>query len=194
MRHILITSASPMEHVEANMSDALFDPFGMQQANPVPLETNDLFATNTDSTPVNNQSIIDIVSDIDQNCTSDQTHPPSVDAESNQNDELFGMMAQAGESVVSTAIELSQTDESEVTMIETNHQVVTKENDDRSTPEPIEPATMSRWREVQRERLQQKDAQESAANGLLREKAESELQDWYDTYQRTLEKRKQDNR
>ena len=63
-----------------------------------------------------------------------------------------------------------------------------------SMADRLEPEIVTHWRQEQRRRLEEKDAREEEANLKLRDQAKSELDEWYESYNRILEKRKQDNR
>ena len=57
-----------------------------------------------------------------------------------------------------------------------------------------EPEFMRKWKEEQKERLEKKDLEETAAMEDLKVKAKQELEDWYKRYETQLEKTKNCNR
>ena len=57
-----------------------------------------------------------------------------------------------------------------------------------------EPEFMKKWKEEQKERLEKKDQEETAAMEELKVKAKQELEDWYKRYETQLEKTKRINR
>ena len=57
-----------------------------------------------------------------------------------------------------------------------------------------EPEFMRKWKEEQKERLEKKDQEETAAMEELKVKAKQELEDWYKRYETQLEKTKSCNR
>ena len=57
-----------------------------------------------------------------------------------------------------------------------------------------EPEFMRKWKEEQKERLEKKDQEETAAMEELKVKAKQELEDWYKRYETQLEKTKNCNR
>jgi len=57
-----------------------------------------------------------------------------------------------------------------------------------------EPEFMRKWKEEQKERLEKKDQEETAAMEELKVKAKQELEDWYKRYETQIEKTKNCNR
>ena len=57
-----------------------------------------------------------------------------------------------------------------------------------------EPEFMRKWKEEQKERLEKKDKEETAAMEELKVKAKQELEDWYKRYETQIEKTKSCNR
>jgi len=57
-----------------------------------------------------------------------------------------------------------------------------------------EPEFMRKWKEEQKERLEKKDLEETAAMEDLKVKAKQELEDWYKRYETQIEKTKNCNR
>merc|ERR1711990_1111859 len=57
-----------------------------------------------------------------------------------------------------------------------------------------EPEFMRKWKEEQKERLEKKDQEETAAMEELKVKAKQELEDWYKRYETQIEKTKSCNR
>ena len=57
-----------------------------------------------------------------------------------------------------------------------------------------EPEFMRKWKEEQKERLEKKDQEETAAMEELKVKAKQELEDWYKRYETQIEKTKSSNR
>jgi len=57
-----------------------------------------------------------------------------------------------------------------------------------------EPEFMKKWKEEQKERLEKKDQEETAAMEELKVKAKQELEDWYKRYETQIEKTKNCNR
>jgi hypothetical protein len=188
------STGSPLENVEAMMDPNPFDPFGVQQANPIKLETDSLFDTNNDLIPEAAQD--SIVKTEPEFTSSDTLLEPQSHAVVLDNEDEPNFLAEA--EIIQADEKTNETEEAEsakVTLINDMNDINTGSDDSiKVNAELSEPATMSHWREVQRERLEQKDAKEKAANDKLRELAKAELDDWYGSYQRSLEKRKQDNR
>lgn len=65
-----------------------------------------------------------------------------------------------------------------------------------SVPKPVqeEPEKIKRWREEQKKRLEEKDAEEETKKTELREQARKELEDWYKHHEDTISKTKSTNR
>lgn len=63
-------------------------------------------------------------------------------------------------------------------------------------PKPVqeEPEKIKRWREEQKKRLEEKDAEEETKKTELREHARKELEDWYKHHEDTIAKTKSTNR
>ncbi|XP_063698692.1 clathrin light chain isoform X2 [Culicoides brevitarsis] len=57
-----------------------------------------------------------------------------------------------------------------------------------------EPEKIKRWREEQKKRLEEKDAEEETKKTELREQARKELEDWYKHHEDTISKTKSTNR
>jgi len=63
------------------------------------------------------------------------------------------------------------------------------------TPVPrIEPEKIRRWREEQKKRLDEKDAEEEQKKNEWREAAKKELEDWYKQHEETVAKTRSGNR
>lgn len=65
-----------------------------------------------------------------------------------------------------------------------------------SVPKPVqeEPEKIRRWREEQKQRLEEKDREEELKKTELREQARKELEDWYKHHEDTIAKTKATNR
>ncbi|XP_037086774.1 clathrin light chain-like isoform X4 [Pollicipes pollicipes] len=63
------------------------------------------------------------------------------------------------------------------------------------TPAPrVEPEKIRRWREEQRQRLEEKDAEEERKKDEWRESAKKELEDWYKQHEESVSKTRAANR
>lgn len=63
-------------------------------------------------------------------------------------------------------------------------------------PKPVqeEPEKIKRWREEQKQRLEEKDREEELKKTELREQARKELEDWYKHHEESIGKTKATNR
>jgi len=98
------------------------------------------------------------------------------------------------------AVSLSAGDDNPFLLADTDSLTLTTETSELSSGmsklyvAKEEPEFMRKWKEEQKERLEKKDLEETAAMEDLKVKAKQELEDWYKRYETQLEKTKNCNR